>query len=568
MAFRRLKRKVFIRDLKRHGEIDPDQIFLDSTNLPGFDVDQFEGRLEKPITHATFVWLALGCLAVGLIFVGKLWNLQITEGQAYEDRSENNRLDHTTIFANRGILYDRNKIPLAWNDLNENEEYARRVYATSTGFSHLLGYVRYPAKDSSGFYYERKFVPKDGAELEFDDELSGTNGLKIIETDALGNVLSESTLRPPVDGKNVSLSIDSQIQRKLHEYLAQTVIDRGFLAGSAVIIDVHNGEILAMTNYPEYNSQTMTDGVNKEAINKFLSDKNNPFLDRAVGGQFIPGSIMKPFIALGALEEGVIDPSKQILANGQITIPNPYVPSNPTIFKDWKIHGWVDMRRAIAVSSNVYFMAIGGGYEGQKGIGISNIEKYTKSFGFGSETGINITGEKAGNVPSPAWKEKTFAEGEWRLGDTYNSSIGQYGFQVTPIQAARAAAALANGGTLVTPTILAGSEIQSHKMTALPFADKNIRIVQEGMRSGASEGTASGLNIPGISAAAKTGTAELGITKQEVNSWVMGYWPYENPRYAFTVMMEKGPRANQIGATFVMRQLFEWMNLYKQEYLK
>ena len=568
MSFHRFKRRIFSRDLRIRGEIDPDEIFLDSSNLPNFDVHQFEGRIEKPIGFSTFLWLGLASFLVVVIFVGKLWNLQVVQGEAFEERSENNRLDHKTIFANRGVLYDRNKKSLAWNELNTEGEFAKRAYATSSGLAHILGYLRYPAKDSSGFYYEREFKPQDGAELEFDEELSGTNGLKITETDALGKVQSESTLQPPIDGDNVFLSIDSRIQSKLHEFLSETIKDRGFLAGAGVIMDVHNGEVLALTSFPEYDPMIMAKGSDVESIQKFLTDKKNPFMNRAISGQFIPGSIMKPYIALGALEMDSIDPSKQILANGQISIPNPYVPSNPTIFKDWKIHGWVDMRRAIAVSSNVYFFTIGGGYEGQKGIGIANIEKYTKAFGFGSLTGIDMSGEKKGNVPSTAWKAETFEEGEWRIGDTYNSSIGQYGFQVTPIQATKAVAALANGGTLVTPTVLLNNELNDKKVSALPFSNEHMQIVREGMRMGVIEGSASGLNIAGVNAAAKTGTAELGVSKQEVNSWVMGYWPYENPRYAFTVMMEKGPRANQIGATNVMRRLFEWMVIYAPEYLE
>lgn len=566
MTFRRFKNKVFRRGIRIGGEIDPDEIFLDSSNLPDFDVHQFEGRIERPISQATFVWLSIGCALVALIFVGKLWNLQITEGQAYEERSENNRLDHSTIFANRGVIYDRNKIPLAWNELNTEGDFPKRAYATSSGFAHLLGYVQYPAKDKFGVYYETKFIPKDGAELAYDSLLSGENGLKITETDALGATQSESVLVPPVDGANVTLSIDSRIQAKLHENLKGVIGERGYMAGAGVVMDIHNGEILALTSFPEYDPEVMSEGSNRTLISEYLTDKRNPFLDRVVAGQFIPGSIIKPYVAMGALEEGIVDPLKQILANGQITIPNRYNPSNPTIFKDWKVHGWVDMRRAIAVSSNVYFFAIGGGYEDQKGIGIANIEKYTRSFGFGELTGIDVEGEKAGNIPSPAWKEKMFEEGEWRVGDTYNSSIGQYGFQATPIQAVRAVTAIANDGTLITPTILLNNPANDKKVTALPYSSESFQIVREGMRLGVLEGSAVGLNIPGLNAAAKTGTAELGVTKQEVNSWVTGYWPHDNPRYAFAVMMEKGPRANQIGATYVMRQTLEWMLLYTPEY--
>jgi penicillin-binding protein 2 len=549
-------------------EIYPDEIFLDAKNLPDFDTHQFEGRIEKPIHPAVFSWFGIVALLVFVIFGGRLVKLQVVQGAEFKARSENNRLDNDTIFANRGVIMDRNGVPLAWNDLNANGEFARRAYATSSGFAHLVGYVRYPAKDSSGIYYQTEFTPKDGAELEFDRELSGVNGERIRETDAHGDVVSESVIKPPTPGTNVFLAADARIQAALYERIKNLVSERGFRAGAGVIMDVHTGEIIALTSYPEYDPKTMADGEDVARIQGYLTDRFNPFLDRVVAGQFIPGSIIKPFFALGALEENLIDPEKEILSTGQITIPNPYNPDNVTIFRDWKAHGYVDMRRAIAVSSNVYFFAIGGGYQDQKGLGITRLERYARAFGFGSLTGIDITGEKEGNVPNPIWKKETFGEEEWRLGDTYNTSIGQYGFQVTPIQAVRATAALANGGTLVTPTILKDNPRTLRSVSALPFSADNIRIVQEGLRNSVTEGTASGLNIPGVDVAGKTGTAELGVTKAEVNTWVTGYWPYEHPRYAFAVMMERGPRANTVGATYVMRQLLEWMKEGAPEYLK
>jgi penicillin-binding protein 2 len=251
-----------------------------------------------------------------------------------------------------------------------------------------------------------------------------------------------------------------------------------------------------------------------------------------------------------------------------ISIPNPYDPTKKTIFKDWKVHGWVDMRQGIAESSDEYFYTIGGGYNGQKGLGIANIEKYIRMFGFGSNTGIDLLGEKAGTIPSPEWKAATFKGDPWRIGDTYNSSIGQYGFQVTPIQAVRAVASLANNGTLLRPTVILNNPRESKDTAALSFSADHFQIVKEGMKMSVDVGVAKGLSMPGISVAAKTGTAELGVTKLKVNSWVTGYFPYENPRYAFAVLMERGDRSNTIGATYVMRQLLEWMYINTPQYVK
>jgi penicillin-binding protein 2 len=333
-------------------------------------------------------------------------------------------------------------------------------------------------------------------------------------------------------------------------------------------MDVHNGEILALASYPEYSPSLMTDGSDTQKIKETLSDKAKPFLNRAIGGLYIPGSIMKPYVAMGALSENIIDPMKQILSTGSLAIPNPYNPSNPTVSKDWKAHGWVDMRHALAVSSNVYFFTVGGGFGDQRGIGISNIQKYVQKFGFGKPTGIDLLGEVSGTVPSPEWKAKNFPNDPWRIGDTYNSSIGQYGFQVTPVQAVRAVAAMANGGTLLTPTILLDNPKAVKKIETVGLDPKNFQIVREGMRLSVTQGIAGGLLVPGMNIAAKTGTAELGVTKETVNSWVTGFFPYENPRFAFAVLMEKGSRSNIVGATFVMRSLLDWMTINTPEYTK
>jgi len=566
--WKKILRGIFNRGVYRNKEIAPDEIFLDSKNLPEFDVHQFEGRIEKPVDRRAVFFLGASFVLIGLIFVGKLWSLQVLQGEAFEARSENNHLRHTTIFANRGLILDRNGEHLVWNGLNPDGDFSLREYGDFSGISHLVGYLKYPLKDKFGIYYDDKFSGRDGVEIYYEDILSGRNGLKITETDALGEVQSENTLRLPKDGENLTLSIDAKVSDKLYETIKETAEKYGFQGGAGVVMDIHTGEILAMSSFPEYDSDIMTQGKETETIKIFLNDKANPFLNRAISGLYIPGSIIKPFLSVAALEENIISPSKEILSTGAITIPNPYNPSQTTIFKDWKAHGLVDMRRAIAVSSNVYFFSIGGGYGDQVGLGITKINSYMEKFGFGKPTNVDIGLEQFGNVPSPEWKKETFGEDIWRVGDTYNTSIGQYGFQVTPIQAVRAIASLANGGYLLTPTIKKLEVEKRNKAEKLSFKEENFKIAREGMRMSVQEGTASGLSMPGISVAGKTGTAELGALKEFVNSWVVGFFPYENPKYAFAVIMERGPRANTIGATFVMRQLLEWMYINTPEYVR
>ena len=160
---------------------------------------------------------------------------------------------------------------------------------------------------------------------------------------------------------------------------------------------------------------------------------------------------------------------------------------------------------------------------------------------------------------------------EWRIGDTYNTVIGQYGFQITPVQAVRAIAAIANEGVLLTPRLLGGKNVKkipTSKNVSIKIPREYFAVVKEGLRDSVLFGTGSALNLPYVSVAAKTGTAEVGTLKKSVNSWVIGFFPYENPRFAFAVVMEKGSPKNLIGAPYVMRQLFEWMAQETPEYLK
>jgi len=559
---------------KSTDDIAPDEIFLDSHNSPQFDRSQFEGRIEKPISRRVVLWFGLGAGVLCLLLVGKTFALQIVDGDAYYAQAENNRLDHELLFAERGVIFDRNSVPLAWNEVVDagtstdevTDDFPRRAYIETPGFSHILGFVSYPQKDSAGFYFQDAIEGRDGVEKLYNELLAGSPGRKIVEENALGEPLSESVLDAPDDGEPLYLSIDSRIQGELYTLMTDLAKEVGFKGGASVILDVGSGEILALVSMPEFDSNVMTNGSNSEAVASYQTDPRTPFLNRAIGGLYTPGSIVKPFMAVGALEEKIISPDKQIYSDGALRVPNPYNPDNPTIFKDWKAHGWVDMWHAIAVSSNVYFMTIGGGFGDQQGLGIKNIEKYARLFDVGELTNIDLPGEIAGVIPNEAWKKKLFPDDPWRLGDTYNTSIGQYGFQVTPLQMVRAISAIANGGILVTPHVRmdsAGFPQERIEVDAEPLS-----IVRQGMRLGAQEGTAKALNVDYMDFAGKTGTAELGVTKTNVNSWIIGFWPYQHPRYAFVTVMESGPATNLVGSASVMRKLFDWMYWNTPEYFE
>lgn len=565
-----MKFKINHKRIKRN--IDPDEIFLDSKNLPNFNTQQFEGRLEKAIPKRSIYILGLFFSCVAVVFMWKLGSLQIARGEAYFKKSENNTLSKQPIFADRGLIYDRKEVLLAWNTWNKDDlnrfDAPERSYLSDKGFSLLLGYVSPPAKDSSGNYWQDTFIGKDGIEKFYNNDLVGENGVRITETDVSGAIQSENMISQPKPGDNIKLSIDAGVQSKLYGSIVSMAHNASFSGGAGVIMDINNGELLALTSYPEYDSTILSAGDDRKTINGYFKDNRKVFLNRAVSGLYTPGSIVKPFIAYGALAESVISPLKQILSNGSISIPNPYFPEKKSVFKDHGSFGYVDMREAIAVSSDVYFYEIGGGFQDQKGLGIINIDEYARLFGMADKTGIDLGGEKTGTIPTPEWKAKTFKGEIWRVGDTYNTSIGQYGFQVTPLQMVRAIGSIANGGTLLTPHIRLGDEVLGNQKTTIDLNKEMLQVIHEGMRQAVTEGTATALNLPSVKVAAKSGTAQVGLGNTNTNSWIIGFFPYENPRYAFAVLMERGPKAASGNATRVMSEVVDYMSVYTPEYLK
>lgn len=550
----------------RNGEIDPDEIFIDSHNLPDFDKQQFEGRIERPISRLSLTLVVLFFSLILMTYGVKVWALQVRNGELYSQRSENNRLRHTPLFASRGVIYDRNGVLLAWNAPNDNDEISFRDYTDLPGLAHVLGYVQYPSKDSAGFYYKEDFEGMDGVEKYFNGILQGENGIKLIEVDALGKVQSQNTIHPPKEGESITLSIDSRVQSEMYTAIKHIADQVGFSGGAGVMMDVTTGEVIAMTSYPEYSSEVMSSKTDVTKVKSYLNSKDKPFLDRAVDGLYTPGSIIKPYVGLAALNENVITPSEKILSTGSIAVQNQYYPELQTVFKDWKAHGYVDLRHAIAVSSDVYFYEIGGGYKDQKGLGISRIEKYMNDFGFGQRIENSFFTGAAGVVPNPEWKKLNFDGEAWNLGNTYHTSIGQYGFQVSPIQIVRSLAAIVNDGVLRNPSIVKDESGPIVRQVNIPKED--FQVIREGMRLGAEVGTGTSLNVSFVDIATKSGTAELGVSKDKVNSWMTGFFPYKNPRYVFAVLMEKGSVHNLIGAGAVMREVVDWMNVNTPEYFR
>lgn len=557
----------FLRKRKyRDYEINPDEIFIDDVNVSDLNQQQFEGVIEQPITHRTLVWLGIFFVIIFIIFFGRLIFLQVVQGQTFLDRSENNRLRNIPMFAERGVIYDRNNVEIAWNSEGENSEaYSLRSYTKLSGHGHLLGYINYPQKDNNGNFWRKSIEGLAGIEKKYNERLSGTNGAKLIEVDALGKEISNNTISTPEAGENIITTIDSRIQHAMYEAIKSQAEVSSFEGGAASIMDIHTGELIAFTSYPEFDPYTLAAGKDVEAIQGFFNDPQKPFLNRVLSGLYSPGSIIKPFLGLAALHENLITENTTILSTGRIEVPNIYNPSNPSVFVDWrpKGHGVTDIRHAIADSVNTFFYAIGGGYKNQKGLGINNIDKYVHLFGISEPTGIDFGVESTGVIPNPEWKAKAFKDGTWRLGDTYNTSIGQFGFQVTPIQMTRAVAALANDGILLTPLLVKGPP--EKKPIEESISPSDYAVIRDALRETVTKGTAVSVNVPYVSIAAKTGTAQVGVDNEFYNSWIMGFFPYENPQYAFSIVMERAPEDNVGSAGRAMKTFIESV---QQEYPK
>ncbi|HVB19703.1 MAG TPA: penicillin-binding transpeptidase domain-containing protein [Candidatus Paceibacterota bacterium] len=544
------------RKRRQDQEIAPDEIFLDASNAPAFDRARFEGRLEKPLPQGTFAALSGVLIFVALVLVARAWNLEITNGAVFAAESAHNSLEITTIFAPRGIITDRYGTVLAEN-VEKADGSVVRIYPIPSASS-VIGYVSYPKKDANGVYYDTNETGVTGLEAEYNGILAGRNGQLLTETDALGRVRSAGSVIPAEEGGTLRLSIDANLEQLFAVALGDVADSQHFIAGAGVIMDVHTGAVRALVSFPSYDSNVMANGSPSGTIAGYEVSPGHPFINHAIQGVYAPGSIVKPFVASGALTDGLITPNTIIDDPGFLSIPDPYHPGKEFVYKGWKALGPVDVEKAIAWSSDIFFYTVGGGFGSQKGLGIDRLDYWYRQFGFGSTTGIDLPEEASGLVPTPAWKQDVFNE-PWYLGDTYFTAIGQYAMQVTPIQMARATAAIANGGELFTPTLLEGT---APTFVTVPVNTALLTVIRAGMRDGVIGELAHAIDVPYLAVAAKTGTAQTGVHNQYDNSWVEGFFPYDHPQYAFAVVLERGPSGAGEQSVNVMRSLFD--SLYSE----
>ena len=333
----------------------------------------------------------------------------------------------------------------------------KRDYFEGPYFAHLIGYTgKISSNDlkNDSYYSLLDFIGKDGLEAQYEKELRGVSGKIAVSVNSDNAVLKTLTAEEAQPGSDLILNIDHDLQKLVTDALIFKMAQTSAPGAAAVVLNVKSGEILSLVSLPNFDNNIFNNNLASKSYQELINNKNRPLFNRVISGFYPAGSTIKPFLALAALVENIIDPNYKIDDTlGYITIQNEYDPAILYTFRDWRPHGFVDMRRALAVSANVYFYTIGGGYKNIKGLGIDRIEKYLRIFGFGSPLGIDLPGETSGLVPNPDWKKK-YRNENWFTGDTYNVSIGQGDVIITPLQLATAMAAIANGGTLWRPRLV------------------------------------------------------------------------------------------------------------------
>jgi len=424
-----------------------------------------------------------------------------------------------------------------------------RNYPAGATVGHLLGYV---GAASAKEYEERKNpllitpgfkVGKDGLERAFDSELTGKPGAKRVEVTARGKIVRELTTRPDTPGNPIKLTIDAGLQ----EYAGRRLATQ---SGSVVVIDCHNGDVLAMASMPSFDPNSFSDGISHLEWDMLSKDDHVPLRNKTLQGLYPPGSTVKPMVALALLEAG-ISPMDTVNCPGAIRVGN-------TLFHCHKRrgHGSLNMRGAIAQSCDIYF------YQMAQRIGMDRIASMARRVGMGQKFDLPFPSQSFGTVPDPAWKLKKYNQ-KWQVYDTVNATIGQGYMLINPLQMAVMAARLATGRQLM-PNFIFGA----HRPAPAPVGvnEEHLVTIRDAMSAvvnGGGTGGAARIPLPGVMMAGKTGTAQVRrITMAERGGGVrsnaslpfklrdhalfQGFAPFDNPRYAIACILEHGGHVNRI----------------------
>jgi penicillin-binding protein 2 len=435
----------------------------------------------------------------------------------------------------------------------------RRRYTQGRTNAHIIGYVAAPAEsDLTGdpiLQLPGFRIGKSGVERQYEETLRGRHGTKTVEVNAVGRIIQEEKKdrKEPEPGKDLVLSLDAELQRFVQQRLASE------LAAAAVVVDVKNGDVLALGSTPSYDPTMFARGLTMLEWQQLSTDPLRPLANKAIGGEYAPGSTFKMVVALAALRAGT-DPRHGVYCPGVYSVGN-------TRFHCWKKggHGTVNMYDALKYSCDVFF------YDTSRRVGIDAIAEMSHEFGLGQATGIDIPGERRGLIPDTNWKRATFGE-PWYPGETPSAGIGQGFITTTPLQLAVMTARMASGRAVV-PRFRREAIVGDGDAAALPEApameipEEHLAVVREGMRRVTNDqgGTAYRVRIPepGMEMAGKTGTAQVrritlaerltGVKKNEDLPWekrdhalFVCFAPVGAPQYALSVVVEHGGGGSKV----------------------
>ena len=436
----------------------------------------------------------------------------------------------------------------------------QRNYIDAPYFFHLLGHIgkiNQTEYQESSEYFIDDWLGRTGLELRYEELLRGNYGEQIVEINAKGQIQNVFSTKEPEIGKDIVLSIDAGLQKKLYESLQQMLRGLNTNRAAGIAINPKTGKILAMVSLPSLDNNKFISGFSEEEFEEVVNSSSKPLFNRVISGTYPPGSTIKPLVALAALEEEIISPKESLLCAGSLAIPNKYLPGISHVFHDWKTHGPTNLVKAIAESCNVYFYTIGGGYGNIKGLGVTKISQYLRKFGLGEDSGIDLSGEADGFVPDAQWKKETKKE-EWFTGDTYNISIGQGDILTTPLQVALFTAAIANNGTMYSPQLInrVGEEIVLPQITKEKIIDNQeaFDLVKQGMREAIISGSARYLSDLSVNVAGKTGTSQT--PSGLYHAWFTSFAPYEDPEIVLTILIENGGEGSSV-AVPVAKEVFK-----------
>lgn len=473
------------------------------------------------------------------------------KSKAYDDDNNIKKIDRVTI--KNDLTFDQYFTVLSKQD-NYPGLYLLvepiRKYDYALSLSNILGYVGDPNEDDiKNNIYSESQVGKIGIEKEYDSYLRGVEGVSITQKESVSGKENNTEVYESKPGNNLILSIDKEWQVKLYDILKTQTDSVKAFAGAGVIMNSRTGEVKAMVTTPSYDNNLFAQGISSKDYNALINNPKQPLFNRPISMQIPPGSIMKIFGALSGLESGVIDENTEKLSDRCMDLPG----NMKFCEADQGYVGWVNVKEAMARSSNIFFCKLMQDIHSK--VGYNYYYDIAKNMGIGSKTGIDLIGEASGTLPSADYK-RTLTKEPWYIGDECNTVIGQGYVTVTPLQMTTAVSAIVNGGELLKPTILnkvvdqdgnvvfeKGKEV----VKKVNISDKTLNIVKAGLRLGVTEGTAGSLKtLPG-NIMGKTGSADasqqiMGTVYSGAHSWVMGCFDYGGENYCFTVVQQLGGR--------------------------